>query len=286
MQVAPGRARLSCLKNGIFYAIKLDWLKFGGFMIEVIFLGVGEAFDEELPNTSILIHYGVENSPVTLLLDCGFTAPPQFWREETEVDKLDGIWISHFHGDHYFGLPALLVRFWEEGRSKVLTILGQKGIDSFTRKSLDLAYPGFYKKLEFPIRFLEVEPKKDVEVFGLTFQAADNSHSQRDLALRIDAQGKSIYYSGDGKATPESMALAKGSQLIIHEAFHIETEIPGHGTVTGSIDMAKRCEASNLALVHIQRNVRRQVIDRMQQFTHPAGSLNVIVPEPGYRMTL
>ncbi len=255
-------------------------------MIEVIFLGVGEAFDEELPNTSILIHYVEGTSPVTLLLDCGFTAPPQFWREELEVDKLDGIWISHFHGDHYFGLPALLVRFWEEGRSKVLTILGQKGIDSFTRKSLDLAYPGLYEKLEFPIRFLEVEPKKDVKIFGLTFQAADNSHSQRDLALRIEAHGKSIYYSGDGKATPESMALAKGSQLIIHEAFHIETEIPGHGSITGSIDMAKRCEASNLALVHIQRNVRRQVIDRMQQFTHMAGSLNVMVPEPGYRMTL
>jgi ribonuclease Z len=255
-------------------------------MIEVIFLGVGEAFDEELPNTSILIHYGAEASPVTLLLDCGFTAPPQFWREELEVDMLDGIWISHFHGDHFFGLPALLVRFREEGRSKVLTLLGQKGIDFFTRKSLDLAYPGLYEKLEFPIRFVEVEPKKDVEIFGLTFQAAENNHSQRDLALRIGAQGKSIYYSGDGKATPESMVLAKGSQLIIHEAFHVETEIPGHGTVTGSIDMAKRCETPNLALVHIQRKVRGQVIDRMQQFTQLAGSLNVMVPKPGYRITL
>ena len=255
-------------------------------MIEVIFLGVGEAFDEELPNTSILIRCEVGTSPVTLLLDCGFTAPPQFWREVPEVDVLDGIWISHFHGDHSLGLPALLVRFWEEGRSKVLTLLGQKGIDSFTRKSLDLAYPGFYEKLEFPIRFLEVEPKKDVEIFGLTLQAAENSHSQRDLALRIDAQQKSIYYSGDGKPTPESMDLAKGCQLIIHEAFHMESEVPGHGTVTGSIDMAKRCEASNLALVHIQRNVRRQVIDRMEQFKDLAGSLNVVVPEPGYKITL
>lgn len=255
-------------------------------MIEVIFLGVGEAFDEELPNTSILIHYGVGSSPVTLLLDCGFTAPPQFWREETEVNMLDGIWISHFHGDHFLGLPALLVRFWEEGRSKALTLLGQKGIDSFTRKSLDLAYPGIYEKLKFPVRFIEVEPNKDVEIFGLTFQSADNNHSQRDLALRIEAHGKSIYYSGDGKATPESMAIADASQLIIHEAFHIETETPGHGTVTGSIDMAKRCEASDLALVHIQRKVRRQVIDRMQEFTNLAGSLNVMVPEPGHKITL
>ena len=57
-------------------------------------------------------------------------------------------------------------------------------------------------------------------------------------------------------------------------------------TVTGSIDMAKRCETPNLALVHIQRRVRGQVIDRMQQFIHLAGSLNVMVPKPGYRITL
>lgn len=255
-------------------------------MCEVIFLGVGEAFDEELPNTSILIRYEQGSSPVTLLLDCGFTAPPQFWREEPEADKLDGIWISHFHGDHFLGLPALLVRFWEEGRSKALTIIGQRGIESLTRKLLDLAYPGFYERLEFSIRFLEVEPEKGTEIFGLTFQAAEASHSQRDLALRIDAQGKSIYYSGDGKPTPESMALAMGSQLIIHEAFHMETEIPGHGTATGSIDMARKCSVLNLALVHIQRNVRKQVIERMREYPHLEGILNVMVPEPGYRMSI
>lgn len=255
-------------------------------MIEVLFLGVGEAFDEKLPNTSILIRYRDGTPPVTLLLDCGFSAPSQFWKEEPDADILDGIWISHFHGDHCLGVPPLLVRFWEEGRKKALTLLGQKGIDAFTRTSLDLAYPGIYERLGFPLKFLEVEPEKDGEIFGLNFKTAVNSHSQRDLALRIDAQEKSIYYSGDGKATPESMVLAKGSQLIIHEAFSLEAEIPGHGTVTGSIKMAKECGASNLALVHIQRKVRSQVIDEMQRFTHMAGSLNLLVPEPGFRITL
>jgi ribonuclease Z len=255
-------------------------------MIEVIFLGVGEAFDEKLPNTSILIRYRVGATPVTLLLDCGFTAPPQFWRKEPDADILDGIWISHFHGDHCLGIPALLVRFWEEGRKKALTLLGQKGMATFMRTSLDLAYPGMYERLGFPLNFREVEPEKEVTIFGLIFQAAVTSHSQRDLALRIDAQEKSIYYSGDGKATPESMSLAKGSQLIIHEAFSLEAEIPGHGTVTGSIKMAKQCGASTLALVHIQRKVRSKVIDEMQRFTQMAGLLNLIVPEPGFSITL
>ena len=255
-------------------------------MIEVIFLGVGEAFDEEIPNTSVLIRYNKGTLPVRVLLDCGFTAPPQFWKEVPEADALDAIWISHFHGDHYFGLPALLVRFWEEGRTKVLTLLGQKEIEAFARQSLDLAYPGFHVRLGFPIRFVEVEPGSEAEVLGVTFRAAENSHSQRDLALRIDAQETGIYYSGDGRPTPEGMALAKGSHLIIHEAFHIESDLPGHGTVIGAIDMARRSGASHLALVHIQRKLRRQVIDRIQEFKESAPSLSLIVPEPGDRITL
>jgi len=255
-------------------------------MVEVVFLGVGEAFDESLPNTSILISVGAAASPVTLLLDCGFTAPPQFWGEVQAADQLDGIWISHFHADHAFGLPALLVRFWEEGRSKVLTLIGQKGIESFIRQTLDLAYPGFYEKIGFPIRFLELDPAMEVEIFGHSFRTAENSHSQRDLALRIDAEGKSVFYSGDGRPTPESKALAKGSQLIIHEAFLMERELHGHGTVTGSIDMAQECEASILALVHIQRTERSQVIERVPQLKDPGGIMKVIVPEPGYRMRL
>jgi ribonuclease BN (tRNA processing enzyme) len=258
-------------------------------MIEITFLGVGEAVDEELPNTSILFHSEVGTSAATLLLDCGSTAAPQFWKEALQADVLDGIWISHFHGDHSFGLPALLLRFWEERRTKVLTILGQQGIEDFTHASLDLAYPGFYEKVEklgFPLRYVEVEPGKEVEIFGLCLRTAENNHSQRDLALRIDAQGTSIYYSGDGSPTPECMSLAKGSQLIIHEAFHPEIAFHGHTTATEAIEMAKECGVPNLALIHIQRDERGKIADRMKQFKDLGGSLNIIIPEPGYRMKL
>jgi len=255
-------------------------------MLEVVFLGVGEAFDEALPNTSVLIRYKGGGSPATFLLDCGFTAPPPFWREESDVNRLDGIWVSHFHADHCFGIPALLVRFWEEGRDRGLMLLGQKGIESFTRKCLDLAYPGFYERITFPIRFVEVEPEKRMEILGLSFRTAETAHSQMNLALRIDVAGKSIYYSGDGKPTPESMALARDSEFIIHEAFHMETEIPGHGTIAGSMDMAKRCEALLVALVHIQRGVRGQAKDRIHELKKMSSPVNVIIPEPGFRMTI
>lgn len=255
-------------------------------MLEVIFLGVGEAFDEALSNTSILIRYEGGDIPASFLLDCGFTAPPPFWSEESNVNRLDGIYISHFHADHGFGIPALLVRFWEQGRDKELIFLGQKGIESFTHKCLDLAYPGFYERFTFPLSFIELAPGKRTEILGVSFRVAETAHSQPALALRIDVAGKSIYYSGDGKPTPESMALARESELIIHEAFHMETEIPGHGTITGSIDMAKRCNALLLALVHIQREVRKQAKDRIDELKEMSNPVNLIIPEPGYRLTI
>ena len=253
-------------------------------MFEVVFLGVGEAFDEKLPNTSILVRYEDNNTQASVLLDCGFTAVPQFWKEEPDADSLDGVWISHFHGDHFFGLPALLVRFIEEGRKKVLTIMGQKGIDQLPKKVLDLAYPHFYKKITFPLRFLEIEPHKDVEAFGLRFRTAENAHSERDLAVRIEGGGKSIYYSGDGKPTPEGVSMAKGSQLIIQESFEMEKEFHGHGTVRDSINMARNCGASHLALVHVKRQVRADVISKVKTIQGLDKSLTVIVPEPGTRI--
>lgn len=255
-------------------------------MIEVVFLGVGEAFDDAYPNTSVLIRFGKRPSAVSIMLECGATAPSQLWREMPRADALDFVWISHFHADHTFGLPALLVRSSEERRKKTLTVLGQQGIESFVHECLDLAYPGFYKNLSFPIDYVEVEPKEDVTLSGLLFRTAQNDHSERDLAMRIDFHGKSVYYSGDGKATPECVALAKGCQLIIHESFLMDTEIHGHGTVMGSIDLAKKCRVPNLALVHIHRRERSKVIKRVKEFKQSQNRLNVMVPEPGDKVTL
>jgi len=284
--------RIETVTTPIFFKIYWHMMKHalllteGGMIMEVTFLGVGEAFDEKQPNTSILIRSDAGTSSATLLLDCGFTVPPQFWRQGLGAGTLDGVWISHFHGDHTFGLPALVLRFWEEGRREALTIMGQEGIESFTREILNLAYPGFPEKLGFPLRFIEIEPNNRVEILGLVLRTAHNEHSRRDLALRIDAGETSVYYSGDGRPSADCVALAKDTGLIIQEAFHTETEIPGHSTVLKAIDMAKESGAANLALVHIERHVRQQLVEEMGRYRDMARPLNLLLPEPGDRKSL
>ncbi|MHC1729073.1 MAG: MBL fold metallo-hydrolase [Syntrophobacteraceae bacterium] len=248
--------------------------------MRVKFIGVGEAFDEDLPNTSIWVQSEDGGKKSSILLDCGFTAPPAFWRNCSDPDELDAVWISHFHGDHFFGLPALLTRFWESKRTKPLLILGQQGVDEVVRQTLKLAYSSILDKFAFDLNFLTVEPESSMEAAGATWRTAVNNHSQKDLAVRITWKGKSIFYSGDGLATGETLSLAQGADLIIHEAFRLEDTIPGHGSIMSSIEFAQKAKAHALALVHIQRQERRTRRDEILRVIGGVKDVRIMMPEP------
>jgi ribonuclease Z len=248
--------------------------------MQVLFVGVGEACDERLPNTSLLVRTRVGGVRRTILLDCGFTAAAPTWRHLSDPDELDALWISHFHGDHFFGAPALLLRCWELQRRKPLVILGQSGIRRVIEQAVDLAYPGFRGKLKYPLEFIELEVDKPLAVLGLTWRAAETEHGQRSLAVRIDDGESSVVYSGDGRPTRETLALARGCRLLVHEAFHLEGATPGHGTVQGCIDFARSARAATLALVHVQRDVRRDRYGEILEVLNQVADFPVLLPEP------
>jgi len=249
--------------------------------VKIKFIGVGEAFDEDLSNTSIWVRAADGLTESSVLLDCGFTAASSFWKSCPDADCLDAIWISHFHGDHFFGLPALIARFWETKRRKPLFILGQRGIDEIVMQTLKLAYSSIADRLAYDIHFQTVEPGEVVVAAGITWQSAVNGHSQRDLAVLIEAGGKSVFYSGDGNPTDETLVLASGADLVIHEAFRLDMDSPGHGTIMNCIDFARRAQARSLALVHIERNERRRRREDILRASGEVGDLTVFMPEPG-----
>ena len=98
--------------------------------MNVFFVGVGEACDAKHGNTSI--HVQTVND-TCLLCDCGFSAAHSYFAFCDDPDQLDMVWNSHFHGDHFFGMPLLLLRFWEMKRSKPLVIAGQAGVEEHYR---------------------------------------------------------------------------------------------------------------------------------------------------------
>jgi len=249
--------------------------------MKIKFIGVGEAFDEELANTSIWVRTAESCNASSILLDCGFTVPPPFWKSCPDPDNLDAIWISHFHGDHFFGLPALLTRFWEMKRAKPLLILGQRGTEEMVVQTLRLAYSSVMDRLAYDIRFLTVEPGEVVQAAGVSWRSAVNGHSQRDLAVRIEDGAKKLFYSGDGLSTDETLSIALGADLVIHEAFRLDAEMPGHANMVKCIDFARRAKARALALVHIERNERRSRREEILKVSAKVRDFEVFMPAQG-----
>jgi ribonuclease Z len=248
--------------------------------MEMVFVGVGEACDERLPNTALLVRTEAAGIRRSLLLDCGFTAACRYWRHTNDADELDALWISHFHGDHFFGIPVLLLRFWEMKRHKPLLLLGQSGVQKVVETTMDLAYPNFRGKLEYPLEFVELDTDKPMALLGLTWQTAENEHSQRSLAIRIDNGPESLFYSGDGRPTRETLALARHCQVIVHEAFRLTGDTSGHGSVQGCLEFARAAHCETLALVHVQRDERRVRLRDIVQLVDGVQEFHALLPEP------
>jgi len=251
--------------------------------VQVTFLGVGEAFDETLDNTSLFVTAG-RDKPLSLLLDCGFTAAAAYFRLARDPQGLDAVWVSHFHGDHFFGLPALFLRMQEEGRIRPLSIVSQPGGEEKVRACLDLAYPNLIRK-GFALEFHELTPTTALSFRGVRLSCAASEHSAPSFALRVDDGNAAILYSGDGRLTPQGEDLARGCGLAVLEAYGLE-EQPGHATVAGAIAAARRAGVPRLALAHLNRDVRRGRRAEISRLLAAAGDLDAFLPEPGDAITI
>lgn len=253
--------------------------------LQVTFLGVGESCDEDFPNTSLLIRKGDQPSG-SLLLDCGFTVPPAFFARVDDPDALEAVWISHFHGDHFFGLPLLLLRLRDMGRRRPLSIVSQEGVEQVVGAALELAYPGFRESLGYELRFVVLKQGASADLFGLQWSAALNDHSQKDLALRLDNGSSALFYSGDGRPTEATLELARGCDLVVHEAYAVDGSTPGHSSVQECLAFARKAGSPRLALVHVQRGVRRSQAARIEEILQQAGDLRVVLPSPGESISI
>lgn len=236
------------------------------------FIGVGEAFDPEIGNTSILVH-----SDTKLLIDCGYAVPRNLFTKNFAADFIDAIYITHFHADHVFGLPALFVRLLEDKRTKPLTIIGQDGTQERVETIFDLAYKTLRKKLSYKIEYIETTDSLIFNELDLSF--ADTAHGLINYAIRIKAGEKIVGVSGDGELTTSSRKLFSDCHVVVHDAFNYDASIHGHANACDLITFADSLEKlKKLAFVHLQRNERIEKITRFRALGQ-GKKYEVIVPE-------
>jgi ribonuclease Z len=250
----------------------------------LVFVGTGEAIDPALPNTSLLWC-----GPRTLLLDCGYAVPHAFWAISSDVDLLDGVWISHGHADHCFGLPALLLWMRLGGRKRPLTILGGPGSRARLEQLLELGYPGSYAPHKcYAIEYVELEPGEMGEFGPLELRIAASAHSIVNYALRIDAPGhRSVMYSGDGAVTEGTRALARSVSILVHECFFSRRPSERkHGDVESCVELAVQAGVESLVLLHFAAEAKQAIRDRALELARATPGLQVLMPAPGESLAL
>ena len=151
---------------------------------------------------------------------------------------------------------------------------------------MELAYLNLMPRLGFPLVFLEIEPGGRRTIADSIWQAAYTEHSQPCLSLRIELRGKAIFYSGDGRPTTKTQSLAAGSDIIIHEAYGIADTTPGHGSINACLDFARSAGVPQIALVHMQRDVRPQSQAAIASLQQKYPALKILLPGTGSRVAL
>ena len=242
--------------------------------MKITVLGCGEAFDERYVNTSLL----VQSAGYTVLMDCGYSVPPQLWKTAPEHSAIDLIYISHAHADHYFGLPAVLGRMWEEGRTKPLVLMSQPSVLDHVRQLMDFGYTGLSPRFKYPIEYMPIQPGRTCEWKQFSFDFAATRHAVSNLAIRAQRGGKVFCYSGDGTVTDETRKLFAQADLVVHEAYLFEP-LPVHADIPGLLQMVEHERVRQLALVHVQRALRAQP-ERIYEAIRSCKAATVTMPEP------
>jgi len=195
--------------------------------VRVQFLGSGSAFSDG-GRANAAIHLTAPG--VSLLLDCGGSALPGI-KKHIDPKAIDAIAITHLHGDHFGGIPFLVIEQHFTGRTKPLVVGGPPSLAQRIRAEEQALYPDFYGPTPLGFPFSTVVLGAEATALGGALVSAlpvRHVAMSEPHGLRVEVGGRLIAYSGDARFTSELLAVSKGADLFICEATFFEREDPSH----------------------------------------------------------
>src|SRR5215207_8233968 len=134
--------------------------------MRLIIIGCGDAFGA---GGSLQTSFHVRAGGSSSLIDCGASTLIGMRRLGLEPNEIDTVFVSHLHGDHFGGLPWLLVdAIYVSKRTRPLVVTGPKGIEARFLTVAEALYPNITTaERNFELRFIEYQERKRLEVGGI-----------------------------------------------------------------------------------------------------------------------
>jgi ribonuclease BN (tRNA processing enzyme) len=196
--------------------------------VRLTFLGSGDAFGSGGRLQTCLL---VEAAGRRLLVDCGATSLVALRRQGVDPASIEAVLISHLHGDHFGGLPFLLLDGQFRRGDRPLTVAGPPGIETRVRETMEALFPGSTGvRRRFVTTFVEWRAGTTVEIAGarVTPYPVVHPSGAPPFALRLEAEGRVLAYSGDTEWTDTLLDAARHADLFVCEAYTFERPIKYH----------------------------------------------------------
>jgi len=169
----------------------------------------------------------------SIIIDCGLGVTASMVKAGYPLTGLTDIFVTHCHSDHVLEFGALLHTAWTAGLDRPVSVFGPPEIATIWRQFCEMM------RFDITIRMADEgrmpfaalaqiniidaktpDPIRLVDDGGLTVSALRNDHPPvvDSYALRFDADGKSITFSGDTRYLPSLAGFAKNSDVLVHEA--------------------------------------------------------------------
>lgn len=227
--------------------------------VEILFLGSGDAFGS---GGRFQTCFHVRAEATQFLIDCGASSLIAMKRFGVDPSSLDIILLSHLHGDHFGGLPFLILDAQFSRRTRALVIAGPPGVEARVRDAMEVLFPGsFAVQRKFIMQFAELAEGSETVLGPLSVIPYRVVHPSGapSFALRVTCGGKVIGYSGDTEWTDTLVQAARGADLFICEAYVFEKKIKYHLDYRTLMDRRTQLGCRRLMLTHMSDDMLQRL---------------------------
>ncbi len=225
--------------------------------LSVTVLGTGDAFASSGRFNSA---YVIDAGGWFALMEAGPTLLSSMKRAGIAPADLDLVLVSHLHGDHFGGLPFLILEYiWESPRRGKLTIAGPRHLERRTWNLFRLMFPASEtKRIAGKLKFVVLEPGCTIRLGKARISTLRTPHTKPDisLAFKVAVDGKTIVFSGDSGWTDELIPFSSGADLFLCECTYFDSSgFEFHINYPLLAANRERFRVGRMVLTHLGREV-------------------------------